>query len=182
MIAGFNRHAILITGDSIIQFLGHPLGADLATFPGARVSTITQALTGFWSPSAKPVLVVERYKILVIHVGTNNLRQPLADIRQDFRDLLQAIRSTKNQLRVVFSCILPRPSDFPHTQSKVLELNDWLRFWASREGLALIDAYRIFAFGHTGVREDLFFDGLHLSESGLIRLRSKFRQVLTPLV
>ena len=74
----------LIAGDSIIKHLGHPLSANLLCLPGTTLEIMTNLISG-WTVPGQIQLDLWCYKVLVIHVGTNNVGQPTKSILEGYK-------------------------------------------------------------------------------------------------
>ena len=161
----------------MIRRLPPTMGARVYCVGGAKIDLITNLVRG-WTIRGQQSLDVSVYRIIIFHVGTNNVGEPLERIMTSFRFLVETSRIRCPGATVYLSGILPRKLDFLRTRPQVLAINQWLEQWAPTQGVRVINAYRLFTFGRNGVAEDLFRDELHLNQDGLAKLADRFRQVL----
>ena len=110
---------------------------------------------------------VSRYRVIIFHVGTNNIGESTYRIKRNFEYLVEAVFPRCPGVQICLSCILPSTLDLQCTGPQVVAINEWLKLWAPSQGIKVINAYRIFAFSRAVVMDSLYRDGLHLNEARL---------------
>jgi lysophospholipase L1-like esterase len=116
--------------------------------PGATV----QGLLYYPQSQTTPLLVF--YQIIVLWIGTNNLRAPWDKTATAYQQLLEHVAWAAPSAQVAIVSILPRPRDLGSSKNWVTHTNAWLRQACRRRKL------HFFAASH------LFDDGLHLNQTG----------------
>ena len=168
---------VLIIGDSIIQRIRkrqfnsclNGNDATIKCFPGATAARVNYYL--------EPELIEGRYKTVIIHAATNDLYDSTTDeIVNEMKDIRETcIRRGVD--RVIFSGIVRRRArddlqmkrDAVNTMIEGLCYGEW-----KREGRIQSD----FIFNDNILDRDLYRDGLHLIESGIIKLADNFLNCL----
>ena len=113
-----------------------------------------------------------KFKILVLHVGTNDLESHSADkIIADYENLIKVI-SAKSKGRIAVSAIIPRPKDERLRGEKRKLINRELFKLCQRYNCSFLKTYH--AFERNGkIQLSLFAkDGLHLSHQGVIAIKA----------
>ena len=123
-------------------------------------------------------LDIVAFDTIVYHVGTNNVGQDSAHIKDAFLYLLEVTRQRNPQVRVFLSEILPRRRDHSHTAPQVKAMNKWLKRWAAVEGCFIINGYHLFFSKKGELPKFLFSDDLHLSSAGCRKFIDRLRHVL----
>uniref|UniRef100_A0A7N6FDJ8 SGNH hydrolase-type esterase domain-containing protein n=2 Tax=Anabas testudineus TaxID=64144 RepID=A0A7N6FDJ8_ANATE len=132
-------------------------------FPGDLVSDITERL---------PSLLAEHptVKNIIVHLGaTDIMKRPSEGLKQDFRDLLNALSSFDTQ--VFISGPLPPVRVRTERFSRLLALNKWLLTECRRPNVHFIDNFDRFWKRRRLFRED----GINLSKLGLKLLISNLK-------
>lgn len=145
----------VLIGDSIVRYVDREFSKvdkfkrTRVCLPGARVEDI----------NARINRLVDDEEVVVVEVGTNNLRSDSQVVlRSRFRELLHRLRSTR--AKVAVCGILPR-FDGRVAGSTIDGLNQWLELECQEQGVRFVD---VSCFRG---RRDLFArDGLHLSGAG----------------
>jgi len=75
-----------------------------------------------------------------------------------------------NKIKVVLSSVLPCDSIYRspdlHPRDKVVELNKWIKKYASEKNCVYLDYFSSMTNGKDGLRKDLTNDGLHPNKAG----------------
>jgi lysophospholipase L1-like esterase len=119
--------------------------------------------------------------VVVILAGTNDIAgntgpSTLAMIEDNLISMVELAEA--NGISVVLSSVLPvydyrwRPGLEP--AGKIIELNAWMRGYASRRDVVYLDYHTVMADERQGLKSTLSEDGVHPNEAGY--------QVMVPLV
>ena len=145
----------MLLGDSIVRYVDREFSRVdkvkrmRVCLPGARIEDVSDRVSS----------LVGNEEIVVVEIGTNNLRRDSQEIlRSRFKELICRLKSTRS--KVAFCGILPR-FDGRVSGRKITSLNRWLELECKDEGLYFVDVSCFWD------RRDLFArDGLHLNGMG----------------
>ncbi|WP_214607003.1 GDSL-type esterase/lipase family protein [Hymenobacter arizonensis] len=142
---------------------------------GWKADELLQKIGG-WAASHRP-------DVLLLHAGTNDVRmgQKATDTRDELGQIIDKVRQTNPNVKVLLAQIIPTRSVFPYENAGILELNSLLPALAAQKNTAqspvvIVDQY-------TGMRtvEDMY-DGIHPNELGeekmAVRWYEKLQQIL----
>ena len=119
------------------------------------------------------------YRIIIIHVGTNDVRQrEMYEIECHYKALIYQIHHINKEATIILSSVLHRPVDFHSTESKVIKINQCLKDLSKKYlYCANIKTYK--SFMKKGAPNTALYarkdGGLHLNQNGTFRLRSLFK-------
>lgn len=113
-------------------------------------------------------------KVVVILAGTNDIAgntgpATLEMIENNLASMAELAKA--HGVRVVLASVLPafkyawRPS-IPHPAQTIVELNRWMKDYASRNGFVYLDYHSAMADERLGMKGDLSGDGVHPNEAG----------------
>jgi lysophospholipase L1-like esterase len=170
--AGENR--VVFFGDSITDFWGRPVGE---FFPGKGY--INRGISGQTTPQMlvrfRADVIALKPAVVVILAGTNDISgntgaSTLAMIEDNLSSMAELARV--HGIRVVMATLLP-VSDYVDGQqtarrppSAILALNAWIRTYAAREHLPLLDYYPLMVDTSGALKRELSDDGLHPNARG----------------
>jgi lysophospholipase L1-like esterase len=116
-------------------------------------------------------------KVVVILAGTNDIAgntgpMTLDQIEANYTSLAEL--AAANQIRVVFSSVLPVHNYTPQSQelfaqrppAKILELNRWLKGYCAAHGCIYLDYFSAMVDNKGFLKKDLAEDGLHPNLAG----------------
>ena len=111
---------------------------------------------------------------LFIMIGVNDLARhiPVSVLLENYRRMIQVSNSLSPGTDVYFQTILPVNSSFKKLENhyaaaiKIEQVNDSLRSWASGNNIRLIDLSASFSDAKRNLKEDLTWDGVHLTADG----------------
>ena len=172
---------IVFMGDSITDFWSREGSGGF--FPGKPYinrgisgQTTQQMLIRF-----RPDVIALKPKLVVILAGTNDLAVlPDATVLQSIQDNLTSMTelARAHGIRVVLASLLP-VSDYekdkdgkPIIQSgrrqpaKIKAMNEWMKKYASENGLTYLDYYSVTADERGFLRDEMSNDGLHPNAKG----------------
>ena len=154
-----SNHCIL--GDSIVKFLKITNQADVISFPGINVDRLT------WKIKLNKI-ILSNYKIIIIHVGTNDIECRSVDEFICYYSLLLKTIKCKNANAIIgISSILPKPCVSDIENTKINSINRNLKKLCGKDKIHFIPSYRPFAKVLKSGSLDLFaVDKLHLSHRG----------------
>ena len=152
------------------------MGARVVCLRGANVYMVADLVKG--DAVKGQTLDIAAFDIVVFHVGTNDIGDDSAHIKDAFCYLLEVTRQRNPQARVFMSEILPRRRDHHYTAPQVKAINKWLKRWAAAEGCYIIDGYHLFFSKRGDLPAFLFGDDLHFSPEGCRKFIDRLRHVL----
>ena len=111
---------------------------------------------------------------VVILAGTNDIAgntgpETQATIEDDFRSMVDLARA--NKIRVILASVLPS-SGYPWRPSagdpaeKIRALNDWLKDYATQQGITYLDYYSAMVGPDGGMKPGISIDGVHPNAAG----------------
>jgi len=172
-----------------VIFLGDSITASwhLSDLELSRLEVLNRGIGGQTTPQ---MLVrfqqdVVRLRPAVVHIlaGTNDLAEntgptTLTAIEDNLRSVVEIAQA--NHIRVVLASVLPA-MDYPwrrglHPAPRILELNSWMRAYASDRKLVYVDYYSALADSQGGLPAALSEDGVHPNEAGYAVMRPLARQ------
>ena len=160
-----SNHCVI--GDSIIKFLKVTNQADVISFPGINIDGL------YWKIRLSGKRL-SQYKIIVLHVGTNDVEAHVeGEILRKYQRLLSAVRKCNGKAIIGISSILPRPKNSVELNNKVITINRELkRLSKSYPRTEFIHSFRPFVLKNKEINTDLYAaDKLHLSFKGSIALK-----------
>jgi len=181
---------VVFMGDSITD------GWKLATyFPGKPY--INRGISGQTTPQMlvrfRPDVIALRPQVVVILAGTNDLAgntgpMTLEAIENNLTSMFELARA--NAIRVVIASVLP-VSDYgknregnPIVQTtrrqpeKIKALNEWIKNYASQNGLVYLDYYSATVDEKGFLKAELSGDGLHPNDKGYAVMQPMVEQAI----
>jgi len=170
---GPGENRVVFLGDSITDNWGSKYGKFFPGEPyinrGISGQTTPQMLIRFW-----PDVVALGPKVVVILAGTNDIAgntgpTTLEAIEDNLMAMTQLARSSG--IRVVLASLLPvsdaiQPQTTRRPPEKIVELNQWIRDFATENGMVYLDYYSALIDDQKMFRKELTFDGLHPNDAG----------------
>jgi len=168
-----DENRVVFMGDSITDFWGSKYGKFFPGEPyinrGISGQTTPQMLVRFW-----PDVVALGPKVVVILAGTNDIAgntgpTTLETIENNLMAMTTLARA--NGIRVVLASLLPvcdyiSPQTTRRPPEKIVELNLWIKDYATENGLVYLDYYSAMVDDQRMLRKELTFDGLHPNDAG----------------
>jgi lysophospholipase L1-like esterase len=165
---------VVFFGDSITDFWGRPVGE---FFPGKGY--INRGISGQTTPQMlvrfRADVIALEPKVVVILAGTNDISgntgaATLTMIEDNLSSMAELARA--HGIRVVLATLLP-VNDYVdglqtarRPQTEIRALNGWIRSYASREHLVLLDYYPVMVDASAALKRELSDDGLHPNARG----------------
>ena len=117
------RSNFLVLGNSIFKFIkvtNHQ--TDIISFPGATIDRL------FWKIKLGQ-LPIHRYKIIIFHVGTNDFANKISvqQILSKLRRLVNLVKYLNSSVIIGISALIPRPCDSESKNSKLIEMNKYIK-------------------------------------------------------
>jgi lysophospholipase L1-like esterase len=167
-------HSRVILGDSILRNVRNINDSNVISLSGSNFADITNLIM-------KYPIIISNAKSILIHCGTNHItKDPPNDIMIKFCSLIKAIKEINSDCAIVISSILPRPLDDNNSSKLVIDVNKLLKLECRKQNLSYIATNKLF-LKYGSPLSDYFYDGLHLSPAGVMRLRQMFLQRLSSL-
>ena len=162
----------LIVLDSICKYINHIPGTTLYCVRGADIA-------GLGFSILQSGIDLKQYKIIIVHVGTNNVRHSdIPHIRCLYNALIFQLHKANSGALILLSSVLHRPVDFQLTKDTVIKTNQCLKFLAQKYLYCeYLKTYKSFMSGGAPNRSLYATNdgGLHLNVKGTLRLRSLFK-------
>ena len=160
-----SNHCII--GDSIIKFLKITNQADVISYPGITIDRL------YWKIKLGKINL-NQYKVIVIHVGTNDVEGNHVNvIIEKYLRLLEIVRYRNNSAVIGVSSILPKPCVTQTENERIVLINRDLKRLSVANNFCFIPSYRPFVSKQKQFNIDLFArDKLHLSFKGSVTLRN----------
>ena len=176
-----DEERIVFIGDSITDLWDNPGFGGF--FPGRRY--VNRGISGQTTPQMllrfRQDVVELRPKAVVILAGTNDIAgntgpMTLEEIGRNIASMAELARA--NGIKVILSSVLPVSDTVPkeggghfirtasRPPAKIIELNRWLREYATKNGHTYLDYYSEMADPHDFVKAGLTYDGLHPNSTG----------------
>ena len=162
--------------------IGRKEDTDLIARGGAKVRDITAAVYYDSSTGRRSRIQVGGYKVVMIHVGTNDLAdgRSRAEISMDVKELIDVVRSQNHDAVIVVSGILYRPVDDNSSYGKVNATNlDIAKVCLRFHGVLFLRTHALVKCGSMLLTQLYDEGGLHLNRRGLDRVGNYFRGHLT---
>jgi lysophospholipase L1-like esterase len=174
---------VVLMGDSITELwvVGDPsIFSDAVIGRGISGQTTPQMLLRFFQD-----VIDLRPQIVQIMAGTNDVAGNTGPTtEQDFENNITAMVELAHvhHIRVLLASIPPAAA-FPWNPSlkpasTIVELNRWLRSYASKSGSRYVDYYSVLADSKGGFRTDLSNDGVHPNRDGFAAMRPLFLKAI----
>lgn len=139
--------------------------SELCCLPGAKIQGVTERL---------PQLVqsTDRYRLLLFHVGTNDMvKESLSKIKKDFRALEAQMKGTDAPM--IFSSVFPVRDRGVDWSQCILQIYTWPRGWCHCQGFVFYN-HRTF-FNEYSLLER---NGIHLPRRGRRIFTSRLADVV----
>ncbi|KAJ8018102.1 hypothetical protein HOLleu_44090 [Holothuria leucospilota] len=163
---------VLIAGDSILRDFSKEDFEDNVTvlcLRGGTVSDLQQKLD--------ESDITSGINNVILHIGTNDFANntPVPEITGQFEALITAIQ-IKNPTPTKVCISGPCPRLDIHCDT-VIELSNSLKELAEKSDCNFIDNVKSFSYGDGEVVKSLFYDDVHLSQSGSDKSKAKFTSI-----
>src|SRR5581483_11415604 len=169
--AGENR--VVFMGDSITDGWGHN---DNRFFPGKPY--INRGISGQTTPQMlirfRPDVIALKPKVVVILAGTNDIAgntgpSTLEAIEDNLTSMAELAKV--NGIHVVLASLLPvcdyiKPQTARRPPEQIIALNDWMKDYATKNGLVYLDYYSAMLDDKKMFKQELTRDGLHPNDAG----------------
>ena len=164
---------VVFLGDSITDFWGRRYGK---FFPGKPY--VNRGISGQVTPQLllrfrQDVIALDP-RVVVILAGTNDIGGSLGPIdsaatRNNIMSMVDLARA--HHIAVVLSSLTPvcdyiNPQTEKRPMEKLRAMNDWLKQYASQNGLVYLDYWSAMLDEHGMLRKELTWDGLHPNDAG----------------
>lgn len=169
--AGENR--VVFMGDSITDFWGRRYGK---FFPGKPY--INRGISGQVTPQMllrfRQDVIALQPKVVVILAGTNDIGGSLGpvDTEQTHSNIMSMVDLARaHNIKVVLSSLTPvsdyiSPQTDKRPNERLKQMNDWMKDYASRNGIVYLDYWTAMLDEQGVLRKELTWDGLHPNEAG----------------
>jgi lysophospholipase L1-like esterase len=164
---------VVFMGDSITDGWGRRYGK---FFPGKPY--INRGISGQTTPQMlirfRPDVIALKPKAVVILAGTNDIAgntgpmtlEMIEDNLSSMTELAQA-----NGIKVVLSSVMPtcdyiRMQSDRRPNSKIIELNQWMKDYAARHNAIYLDYFTPMLDEQGALKKELTYDGLHPNDAG----------------
>lgn len=164
---------VILLGDSMVKYVTDINNTQIIAFKGIRIEQLAVRILQNKIPHLKGKHMV------VTHAGTNNVQSDSPDeMVSKTCFLIDTIRKTLPNAKILVSLVLPRPCDFNNSDHKAKEYNFAIRDLSSDLQIQTIPAYRKFLCAQTPLHDLYAVDRLHLNPAGTIKLQAYFSSFL----
>jgi lysophospholipase L1-like esterase len=164
----------VLLGDSILRNIRHISDSNVISLSGSTFSDLTNLIS-------KHPSIISNASTILIHCGTNHIsKEPVHNIMTKFHSLIKAIRDSNSKCKIIVSSILPRPLDDDSSNIIVKDVNNQLKAECTKQNMFYIATNKLFLKSGKPVSE-YYYDGLHLTSTGVMRLRQMFSQRMAAL-
>jgi hypothetical protein len=130
---------------------------------------------------AKHPSTYQNGKVILLHCGTNDIpKTPIKDFIPKFKRLVDLIRINAPQIVIIVSAVLPRLRDDAIFYEKIKEVNFQVKKSCEEWRVWFVPSNRLMLRNGKPI-VDYYYDGLHLNNHGIIRLKQYFSQKLSEL-
>jgi lysophospholipase L1-like esterase len=178
---GKKEDRVVFMGDSITDAWAQPRFGGF--FPGKPY--IDRGISGQTTPQMlirfRPDVIALQPKVVVILAGTNDLAgntgpMTVAQIENNLTSMAELARA--NKIRTVLASVLPvsnyghdregKPMDMriKRPPEKILELNGWIKKYATEKGLVYLDYFSAMVDEQGLLKKEISEDGLHPNAQG----------------
>jgi lysophospholipase L1-like esterase len=174
VVTSMKSHTRVILGDSIVKNIRHINDCNVISLSGSTFDDLSNLI-------AKYPEIISKASSILIHCGTNHITvDSPGTVLTKFCILTNLIIAINSDCKILISSILPRPRDDSTFGDKVKDVNKLLKLECSKKKFSFLMTNKLF-LKHGKPIESYFYDGLHLSTSGNMRLRQMFSQRLATL-
>jgi lysophospholipase L1-like esterase len=166
---------VVFMGDSITDAWGRTYGKN-SFFPGKPY--INRGISGQTTPQMlirfRPDVIALKPKAVVILAGTNDIGgntgpstlEMIEDNLTSMTELAQA-----NGIKVVLASVMPtcdyiRLQSDRRPNSKIVELNKWIKEYAAKRGAIYLDYFSAMVDDKGNLKQEITYDGLHPNDAG----------------
>jgi lysophospholipase L1-like esterase len=161
----------LIIGDSLLHHIRYVKDCRIYALSGINLSELNSYLKN-------NVKLLDGIQSILVHCGTNNItKNSQSDIISQFNNLILTIRNVNPNINILISSILARPIDFDIHGHKCAELNSKLKTLCKEHRIRFVASHRLSLCQGRPI-ENIFYDGLHLNDVGVRKLKQVFSQNL----
>jgi len=169
---------VSVEGESRVVFLGDSITEawDLSVFFKGK-PYVNRGISGQTTPQIllrfRQDVIVLNPDIVVILAGTNDIAEntgptSLGAIEDNLKSMAELAQ--KNGVRPILASVLPA-SVYPwrldiRPIEKILALNQWMKEYATREGIGFLDYYSSMVNDQHGLKADFTGDGVHPNQAG----------------
>jgi lysophospholipase L1-like esterase len=124
------------------------------------------------------VSIVQGKTTILLHCGTNNVvKNNIPEIISKFENLITLLNRLNPNVKILISTILARPIDFDKYGAKCAELNQKLKTFCHDHHLGYVATHKI-TLKYGRPITDLYYDGIHLKDTGVRKLKQFLSQRL----
>jgi lysophospholipase L1-like esterase len=168
---------VVFLGDSITEWTAWE-----DWFPALRTTNRGIGGQAIRDVAARLHSAIHQPQAISLLIGTNDLHglgksAKIADIAEQMRDLVRAIRTMAPEASLLINSVLPRSALF---RDRIIELNGHYRKIAEANGATYVDVWPALAGPDGAILPALTVDGLHLSIAGYKAWTDVLRPYLAP--
>lgn len=164
---------VVFMGDSITDGWGK---GQAPFFPGKAY--INRGISGQTTPQMlvrfRPDVIHLHPKVVVTLAGTNDVAgntgvETLQNVEDNLASMSELAKA--NGIRVVLASVMPicdslRQQSVRRPPQQILELNDWIKSYTSKNGFIYLDYYSAMVDGSGMLKQELTYDCLHPNDAG----------------
>jgi len=169
-----------IVGDSILKYVDQVRHSQVISYPGISCSELEQMII------RNKVRNLEGKKVILLHVGTNDLDKHWQETVYEITHLLVAVTDKYPSANVIWSNILPRPSATDNytkdeVRRNIIKINQRIKRRQRHLKITTCPSHTSFHKAKYPKRKLFARDYLHLKPKGTLLLRELYRQHLLRL-
>lgn len=172
---GLVSNDFTLISDSMAKYVNKTKHLLVLAVPGLTIDTLT------WDVRLEERTYCKNFKIIIVHLGTNNINDSVEDFLSKYEKLLAALKRRNPDTLIVVSAILPRPVDYRETKEKVSSINKALCKLAVEMQCEFLRPYRKFVVNGKPNINLYAKDLLHLNRDGTALLKMFFEHSIIRL-
>ena len=170
----------VIIGDSIIKYVDQIRHSQVISYPGINCASLGQLINRNKIPE------LEGKKVIVAHVGTNDLNMDWRDTVYCVSHLITILVNKYPRAHIIWSNILPRPAQTAHldretVRKNIITVNKVMKSRQRVLGMVSCPSHTSFHHSKHPIHKLFARDFLHLKTKGTFLLRELYRQHLLRL-
>jgi hypothetical protein len=165
------RNSRVIVGDSILRNVRYVNDCNVYALSGIRLEELNKFLSNNKS-------IITKARSILIHCGTNNIvSDSEPTIIDKFKIILTTLTNYNKDAHIMISTILARPLDHNKYGPKCASINRRLRELSKVDNFSVVMSHKITLKAGKPIT-DMFYDGLHLNQPAVKKLRQYLSQRL----
>lgn len=155
-----------------------PMGAEICAFDADRIEHL------HWRVKYGELFRYRKPKLIIIHIGTNNMRDKLPEIQVAIEELIHSIKKKASKAKIIILGLFPvqQKPNSPY-RKKLKKLHQFIRKSIRNSDddreVYFLDLTASMTLSDGAVQAGILKDHLHLSEKGYLLWYQEMRNILT---